>query len=350
MKVTSNEKNQLSERTRKILHALIDEYITSGCPVGSHTLAQKGTIDLSPATFRNVMSELEELGYLFQPHVSAGRIPTEKALRFYVDTILEVRSLTMSERKIIREKYNYNQLELSDVLKETSQVLSAISRNISVVVIPKFIATVFKLIEFVNLSRDRILVIFVSQSGVVHNKVIDAEEEIPQLELDKYARYLNELLKGLTLQEVKNKIIEEMQKEKNSYDLLMSKALALSKKALDSSDEAEVYVEGMLNLLEYPEFAEVKQMKRILRAIEEKERLLKLLNKALLAKGVQIFIGSENELQEMEGCSLVTAPYAKKNHMLGALGVIGPTRMDYERIIPIVDYTAKIVSKMLEWK
>jgi heat-inducible transcriptional repressor len=348
MKIPSSELNRVPERAQRILHDLIDEYITNGCPVGSQTLAQRGSIDLSAATLRNVMAELEEMGYLFQPHVSAGRIPTEKALRFYVDTILEVRSLTMSEKKMIREKYTYDQMELSDLLKETSQVLSEISKNISVVVMPKFITTVFKLIEFVNLGRDRILVIFVSQSGVVQNRVIAVDEEMPQLELDNYARYLNELLKGLTLQEVKNKILEEMQKEKNSYDLLMSKALALSKKALDSNDEAEVYVEGMLNLLEYPEFAEVKTMKRILHAIEEKQRLLKLLNKALAAKGVQIFIGSENELQDMEGCSLVTAPYAKKNQILGALGVIGPTRMDYERIIPIVDYTAKIVSRMLE--
>ena len=159
---------------------------------------------------------------------------------------------------------------------------------------------------------------------------------------------LTEMIKGLTLQEVKQKIVEEMQKEKNRYDLLLSKALNLSRKALDVDEQAEIYVDGTLNLLEYPEFSEVQKMKRILQTIEEKERLLQLLNKAMEAQGVQIFIGSENELQEMEGCSFITSTYSRENHVLGALGVIGPTRMDYERIIPIVDYTAKIVSKMLE--
>ena len=347
MKQKNIESLQFSERTRRILHDLIDEYIHTGSPVGSQTLARKG-IDLSPATLRNIMAELEEMGYLFQPHVSAGRVPTEKALRFYVDSILEVRILTRAEREIIQQQYRYTEMELTALLKDTSQILSSISRNISVVVIPKFIYTVFKLMEFISVSRNRVLVIFVSQSGVVQNKIVEVEEDIPQAELDKYARYLNELLKGLTLQEVKQKIVEEMQKEKNRYDLLLSKALSLSTKALEIDEQAEIYVDGKLNLLEYPEFSEVKKMKRILQTIEEKERLLKLLNKAIEAQGVQIFIGSENELQEMEGCSFITSTYSRENHVLGALGVIGPTRMDYERIIPIVDYTAKIVSKMLE--
>jgi heat-inducible transcriptional repressor len=241
-------------------------------------------------------------------------------------------------------------MELSDLMRETSQILSIISKNISVVVIPKFISSVFKLIEFINVSRNRILVIFVSQSGVVQNKVIETEEEIAQNELDKYSRYLNELLKGLTLPEVKNKIIEEMQKERNRYNLLLSKALALSKKALEIDEQTEVYVDGRLNILDYPEFSEVRKMKRVLQAIEEKEQLLQLLHKTMEAKGVQIFIGSENEVQEMEGCSLVTSTCAQGDHVLGTLGVIGPIRMDYERIIPIVDYTAKIVSKMLQWR
>ena len=347
MKQKNSDSLQFSERTRRILHDLIDEYIHTGTPVGSQTLARKG-IDLSPATLRNVMAELEEMGYLFQPHVSAGRVPTEKALRFYVDSILEVRVLTRAEREIIQQQYRCTEMELTGLLKDTSQILSSISRNISVVVIPKFIYTVFKLMEFISVSRNRILVIFVSQSGVVQNKIVEVEEDIPQAELDKYARYLNELLKGLTLQEVKQKIVEEMQKEKNRYDLLLSKALNLSRKALDVDEQAEIYVDGTLNLLEYPEFSEVQKMKRILQTIEEKERLLQLLNKAMEAQGVQIFIGSENELQEMEGCSFITSTYSRENHVLGALGVIGPTRMDYERIIPIVDYTAKIVSKMLE--
>ena len=350
MKRKADQHPEIGDRTRKILHDLIDEYIHTGFPVGSQTLARKGGIDLSPATLRNVMGELEEMGYLLQPHVSAGRVPTEQALRFYVDSILEVRNLSRAEKERIRQHYTYTEGELTDLLKETSQILSAISKNISVVVIPKFIYTVFKLIEFINVSRNRILVIFVSENGVVQNKIVDVEKDIAQADLDKYARYLNELLKGLTLQEARKKLIEEMQKEKNRYDLLCAKALALSKKALETDEATEIYVDGTLNLLEYPEFAEVKKMKRIIQAIEEKERLLKLLNKAMAAQGVQIFIGSENELQDMESCSLITSTYSKENHTLGALGVIGPTRMDYEKIIPIVDYTAQMVSKMLDWK
>jgi heat-inducible transcriptional repressor len=347
MKQKNSDMLQFNERTRRILHDLIYEYIHTGAPVGSQTLARKG-IELSPATLRNIMAELEEMGYLFQPHISAGRVPTEKALRFYVDSILEVRDLTRAERELIQNQYRYTDIELTTLLKDTSQILSSISRNISVVVIPSFLYTVFKLMEFINVSTNRILVIFVSQSGLVQNKIIEVDEEIPQEELDKYARYLNELLKGLTLQEVKQKITEEMHTEKARYDHLLSQALALSQKALDKDEQADIYIDGTLNLLEYPEFAEVRKMKRLLQAIEEKERLLKILNKAMEAQGVRIFIGSENTLKEMEGCSLITATYSKENQVLGALGVIGPTRMDYERIIPIVDYTAQIVSKMLE--
>lgn len=343
-------KTALSERDKKILHTLIYEYIQTGEPVGSRTLSKKSNIDFCSSTLRNVMADLEEQGYLMQPHTSAGRTPTDKAFRFYVDSVLEVRRLTKFEKEQIRQKYRFTQVEITDLLKDTSQILSDISKQISVVVAPRFVANIFKHIEFINLSKKRILVIFVSQNGIVQNKLIEVDESILQNDLDKYARYLNELFKGLTLQMIRKKILQETKNERIMYDRLFSKALALIKKALELEDESEIYVEGKLNIFDYPEFAEVEKMKKILNALEEKERLLKLLNKTMEAKGVQIFIGSENELLEIDGCSIISSAYTRDNHVLGTLGVIGPTRMDYERIVPVVDYTAKILSKMLAWK
>jgi heat-inducible transcriptional repressor len=341
------KKTELDERQRRILNALIQEYIHVGEPVGSRTLSKKSDIEFCSATLRNVMADLEEMGYLSQPHTSAGRAPTDKAFRFYVDSVVAARNLTKFEKERIRQKYEFTQVEMSVLMRETSQILSDISKQISVVVAPKFVANVFKLIEFINISRNRIIVIFVSQKGIVQNKLIEVEKPIPQGELDKYSQYLNDLLQGLTLQGVSKKIIEEMKDERNMYNYLYARALSLIKIALELDHESELYVEGKLNIFDYPEFAAVEKMKKILNALEEKEHLLKLLNKTMEARGVRIFIGSENELLEMDGCSIVTSTYSKDNTILGTLGVIGPTRMDYERIIPLVDFTAKILSEKL---
>jgi len=340
----------LSKRNRHILTSLINEYILTAEPVGSRKIAKKYNINLSSATIRNVMSDLEELGFLHQPHISAGRVPTERALRFYVNSVLKVKSLNPVEKKRIRRRYNFSELETSDIIKQTSEVLSILSHHMSLVSAPKLIGTILKHIEFIKFSRNRILIVFVSQSGFVQNRIIEESEDVSQDELDKYTNYLNEILVGLSLEELRLKIEEEMKKGKIIYDQMLSKALQLSKKALGKQPETELYVEGQINLLECPEFSEIEKMKTLFHTLEEKSLLLRLLDKTMEADGVQIFIGSETELLDMQTCSVITSPYRYGKNIVGALGIIGPTRMDYLRLIPIVEYSAQLVTEFLDAK
>jgi heat-inducible transcriptional repressor len=319
----------MEERNKQILTSVINEYVLTAEPVGSRKLAKKYNINLSSATIRNVMSDLEDLGLLHQPHTSAGRIPTEKALRFYVNSILKVKDLKLREKDRIRKRYQFSELETSDIIKQTSEVLSVLSHQMSIISAPKIIGTVLKHIEFIKISTNRILVIFVSQSGFVQNRIVEDQEDISQDELDKYTNYLGDILVGISLEEVREKLDDEMQKEKITYDRLLSKALQLSKKALGEELEPELYMGGKINLLESPEFSEVGRMKTLLQALEEKNLLLTLLDKTMDAEGVQIFIGSEVQLSDMQTLSIITSPYRQGKNVVGALGIIGPTRMDY---------------------
>jgi len=336
----------LSERDRQILTSLITEYILTAEPVGSRRIAKK-YINLSSATIRNIMSDLEEMGLLHQPHTSAGRVPTEKALRFYVDSILKVKNLNPTARKRIRGKYHFSEMEATDVIKQTSEVLSVLSHHISVVSAPKIIGTILRHIEFIKITKDRILVIFVSQSGFVQNRIIEDHDGISQDELDKYSHYLNEILVGLSLEEVRLKIENEMKQEKIIYDQLLSKALTLGKEALGQQVETELYIEGRANLLECPEFSEIEKMKSLFHALEEKNKIVSLLDKSRDAQGVQIFIGSETDFLDMQECSIITSPYHHGSDVIGVLGIIGPTRMDYLKLIPIVEYSAQLVTEFL---
>ena len=339
----------LTDRDKKIFSLAIHEYILTAEPVSSRKIAKKYNLNLSPATIRNVMADLEEMGFFYQPHTSAGRIPTDKGFRFYVDSLLESRELPLKKKKEIKKKYPKTSIKFSTLMKETSKILSEFSHGTGIVMAPKFIDTIFKRIEFVLLKKRQILAIFVSQSGLLQNKIIEIdEEEVTQDDLDKYSRYLNEILSGLTLREVRHKILNEMKKEQIIYNKLLSKALQLGHSALEDNIEVEVYIEGQINLLDYPEFAQTEKMKALFKAFEEKSVLLRILDKAMENKGLQVFIGSENEYQEMVDCSFILSSYSRDKNILGSLGVIGPIRMNYFNIIPVVDYTAKLLSDYLD--
>ena len=338
----------LGERDRKVLQAVIMDYIQTAQPVGSRIVSKKYNMGLSAATIRNVMADLEEMGFLVQPHTSAGRVPTDRAFRFYVDSILNMRKLTQKERERIEKSLIEENLDLNEIMKRATHLLSLLSRQTGVVLAPRFGSKIFKHVEFIKLREKRLLVIIISQTGEVQNKVIEADEEMNQDELDRYSRYLTEIMGGLNLGEAKRKIVEEMKKEKVLFDKLMYRALQLSQKALEDEGEGNLYIEGATNMMQSPEFADLDKMRVLIQAFEEKTKIVKLLDKVLTADGIQIFIGAENELNEMMNCSVVVAPYSRENYTLGTLGVIGPTRMDYSSIIPIVDYTARIVGKILE--
>lgn len=337
----------LTDRSRQILEAIIEDYIRTAEPIGSRTITRRYELSLSPASVRNVMSDLEEMGFLVSPHTSAGRVPTEKAYRFYVDSLVRLNRIAREEREEIRKRCRLTGRDIGEVLKETSRTLSSISHYMGIVMAPRFTANVFRHMEFIKLSGKKILAILVSQSGTVQNKIIETEEELKIDELNRMSNYLNDILQGLTIAQVKNRILEEMQEDKVSYDSLMARALELSRQTLEDG-EVEVFIDGQANILDQPEFADVAKMKEIIQAFEEKGQLLALLERCIAAEGVQIFIGSESHLNRMKGMSLVTATYVTGKNTVGILGVIGPTRMGYSKIIPIVDYTAKQVSRLLE--
>ena len=337
----------LNDRSKHILEAVIEDYISTAEPVGSRTISRRSGFGLSPATIRNVMADLEELGFLASPHTSAGRVPTEKAYRLYVDSLLGIRSIERGEREEIRRHCHLTGKDMGEVLKEVSRMLSSVSNYMGIVAAPRFTAGLFRHIEFVRLGGRRVLAILVSENGAVQNKIVEADAELTSDDLIRMSNYLNSVLSGLSIAQVKNRILEEMQSDKTRYDVMLGQALRLSEQSL-ADGTAELFIEGQANILEFPEFADVERMKEVFRAFEEKGQLLNLLDRCLTAPGVNIFIGSESHLNRMSGMSLITSTYVSGKNTLGVLGVIGPTRMGYGKVIPIVDYTAKLLSKMLK--
>jgi len=338
----------LNERGRKILEAIIEDYIESAEPVGSRTVTRRHELGLSPATVRNVMADLEEMGFLISPHTSAGRVPTEQGYRFYVDSILRVGSLSRQQQERIDRYYQRRGLRVEERLREAGRMLSALSHYTGLVMAPRLTTTIFRHIEFVRLSQGRIMVILVTQSGLVQNKMIEVDEPLSPSDLEQMTNYLNETLGGLSIQEIKKRILSEMAAEKAKYDQLLSRALKLFRETFGEEIESQVFIEGASRILEQPEFADLEKMKRLFRAFEQKSVLIHLLDKCQQAEGVRIFIGSETKYSEIEGCSLVTATYSNPQGTIGTLGVIGPTRMPYSLVIPIVDYTARLVSQLFE--
>jgi heat-inducible transcriptional repressor len=337
----------LGDRNRKILEAIIEEYIESAEPVGSRTVAKRHPLGLSPASVRNVMADLEEMGYINSPHTSAGRVPTDKGYRFYVDSLLQVRQLTSEEKQRL-DSHQLQGRKIEEVLRDVGQSLSSISSYTGIVMAPRLETTVFRHIDFVPLSEGRVLTVFVARSGLVQNKIIRPRDPLTPRELEQMSQYLNQTLQGLSIQQVKEKILGELKAEKAKYDQMLRRTLELSQDALGEELGGQVYIEGAARILDQPEFADVEKMKRLFNAFEQKNVLIELLDQSQLADGVQIFIGNDTEYSGIKGCSVVTSHYANRRGTLGALGVIGPSRMNYSAVIPIVDYTARLLSQVLD--
>jgi len=338
----------LSERTKRVLETIIEDYILTAEPVGSRKISKQSNLNLSPATIRNIMSDLEELGLLSQPYTSAGRVPTERGLRFYVDAIIDVHELSDQEQQEMRSKYVGHLTEGPDLFRETSRILSLSSHYLGIVWTPRMSSVILQHIEFVKLRRHLVLAILVSTAGLVHNRIIEVVEDFSQSELDHLSDYLNSFLAGLTLDQVRERLLEQMKVAKRAYDHLLEQALRLGEKAFSSIDDSDVFIEGKTNILNEPEFSNVSRMADLFRTFEEKAIMVKLLEKFMAPKGVQIAIGSESQVQEMETCSVVTSTYGCGGDVLGVLGVIGPRRMNYSRVIPLVGYTAKLLTEILE--
>jgi len=338
----------LNERSRKILEAIIEDFIATGEPVGSRTITRRHQLGISPATVRNVMADLEEAGFLYSPHTSAGRVPTEKGYRFYVDTMIQLKDLSFDLRKAIEDSCSMEGLGLEGRLKRAGQVLSATSRYAGLVSYPSFETTVFRHIEFIKLSSKKILAILVSKAGNAQNKIIEVQHPISKRELEKITNFLNSKLTGLPICEVKALIIKEMKEEKALYDSLLHQAFELSREVFEDQPEGTVFVEGASNILDLPEFADLECMKKLFRTFEQKNLLVDLLEKCRNAEGTHVFIGSEFESSGLEGCSLVTSSYISKSGISGTLGILGPSRMTYSVVIPIVAHTARQISRFLD--
>jgi heat-inducible transcriptional repressor len=344
------DSRQLDERPREILNLIIRSYITSGEPVGSRTLAKTMEWKLSPATIRNIMADLEDEGYLAQPHTSAGRVPSEKGYRFFVDNLGDLGRLTRSDERYINRMLAESDSP-EDVMSRTSVVLSTISKNVGIVVAPPMSTTVLKHIEFIDLTDGKILVIFVSTAGLVQRKLIRVGERYTQEELDKAGRYLVEKFSGKTLTEIRNELLRMMQAERSLFDRLLS----LLQTWGDSLDQTPilsdtVYLQGTTNIINQPEFADVERMRMLFQMFEEKGRLVKILNECIASssfEGVRITIGSEFGVPGMRDFTLITSSYASNDHTTGFLGIIGPTRMEYERGISIVGYLGRLIGEMI---
>jgi heat-inducible transcriptional repressor len=339
----------LNQRSLSILEAIIEGHIASGEPIGSRTIAKQHKEKMSPATVRNVMADLEEMGFIASPHTSAGRVPTDKGYRFYVDTMLQVSDLSPRQRRNIESHCNTVDLHIEALLRRVGNLLSDMSCYTGVVLVPRFSASRFRHIEFVPLSQNRILAIFVSATGAVQNKIIKVEEGLPSAdELQQAANYLNQSLHGMTIRQVRKVIVEKMQEERVRYDRLMQQALTLSDEVFGSDMDDDIIIEGATNMLDYPDFADPEAMKRLFRAFEKKKLLIELLDMSQASSGVQIYIGGQTSYQDFRGCSLISARYTNGEEALGSIGVIGPSRMFYSQVIPVVDYTARLISRMLK--
>jgi heat-inducible transcriptional repressor len=344
--------SDINHRSKKILYAVVSEYLQTGEAVGSRTITRRHGIDLSPATVRNVMADLEEMGLLTQPHTSAGRVPTGVGLRFFIDSMLKVRNLSPKEKDEIRDRYGGKPPDLDDVMQTTSRVLSDLTHYAGIVLAPKPDRQRLSKIEFVPLPSGRFLCILVTADGLIHNKLVQLDGGVEPGQLERIHNYLNTLLEGRSLEDLRDTVLRELGDEKNSYDAIVSSALALGRAAFDRSGEADVIVTGSANLLDPgrsdPE--DVGRMRALLNALEEKELIVQLLDKTIATERIQVYLGAETNIDALADTAVVAVPYGPGERPVGAIAVIGPTRMNYGKVISVVDFTADLVSRIMGTK
>jgi len=339
--------HHLDSRARRLLRALVEQYIADGQPVGSRTLAKHAGLDISPATIRNVMSDLEEIGLLAAPHTSAGRIPTAQGYRVFVDSLLEVRPLDESEIEQFRRDLPVN-APTQELLSGASSLLSEVTHFVGLVTVPQREEFPLRHIDFVALGGNRVLVILIFSDAQVQNRVIETSRPYSPSELEQTANYLNRHYMGLRLQEIREKLLREMRETRNAVNDLMSAALDVARGAFAPDPAADMMVAGQTNLMGGGSgLSDMERLRELFEAFQRKRDILQLLENCAGAEGVRLFIGEESGFAALGDCSLVTATYEMKGRVLGVLGVIGPTRMAYERVIPVVQTTAKLLSRAL---
>jgi heat-inducible transcriptional repressor len=337
--------NDIGIRAKKVLHAVVSEYLATGDAVGSHTVAKRYGLDISPATVRSVMGDLEDQGLLRHPHTSAGRVPTDRGLRVYVDTLLRVRSLSTSEKDDIRGRLG-PATEVPDVMQRVSRLLRELSHLAVIVQAPRPESDAVSHVEFVRLREGQLLAVIATASGQFQNKLIHVEFALSPADLDRINNYLNGLVAGLTLDQMRKRILQEIERERSAFDPVRSQALGLVAAAIPSGDAAgDILLGGQANLVE--KASDLERARCVLRTLEEKDQIVKLLDRTLAAPGICVFIGAEANLADLDDISVVAASYGGEDRPLGTIGVIGPSRMNYSKVIPLVDFTADVITEIL---
>lgn len=338
----------LNDRAQTLLRLLIERYISDGVPVGSRTLAADSQLNLSPATIRHVLADLEDMGLLASPHTSAGRVPTAQGYRVFVDSLLTVQPLGPMELDSLKTRLTRPGSE-AELLRRASGLMSEVSQMAGIVTLPRHGKTTLRQVEFLPLSERRVLVVLVINDQEVQNRIIHVNRPYQREELQRAANYLNEHLVGRSVEEVKQRLIRELESTKAEMDRLMVSAMELARAALGDEDgEGDYVLSGETQLMRYQDISDMEKLRSLFEAFSEKQELLHLFENVLQADGVQIFIGEESGYRPLNGCSVVTAPYSVDGQVLGVLGIIGPTRMNYRSLIPMVDVTARLLGAALK--
>ncbi len=334
-----------NERAQHLLRVLIQRYIRDGQPVGSRTLSRDSGLDLSPATIRNVMSDLEDMGLVSAPHTSAGRVPTPRGYRLFVDTLVRYREPRGGDMEKLKSQLTGAADDPSSLINSVSRMLSDVTNLAGVVSVPKGQHAMLRQIEFLPLSDMRILAILVINDREVQNRILHVDREYTSSELTQAANFINEHYGGVELAQVRDKLVNDLEKLRESMNQAMVDIIAVAQSAMDGTtdDNSDFVLAGETNLMDFAELSDIETLRRLFEAFSKKRLILDLLNRSIHADGVQVFIGEESGYKILDDCSVVTAPYHLDDGTIGVLGVIGPTRMAYDRVVPIVDLTARLL-------
>lgn len=345
--MSTDSASSLTPRDREILRDVVYTYILVGEPVSSRTVSKHERHSLSSATIRNVMADLEEMGLLHQPHTSAGRVPTAAGYHYYIKDLMRQRKVPAKERRYIESTLAEASGSAEDRIEAASHLLSELSQRVGLVLVPAMGSTVLRRLDFVPLTGHKVLCVVVSSSGFVDNKLVELDEEVSREDLQRASNYINENFAGSSLEEIRDRLLSQMDDERALMDRLLRLVIALAGQTLDQTDLPDVRVEGTTGLLSQPELGDVDRVRRLFEAFQDKARLVGLLNECLEGPGVRAWIGDDTDLTSELDFSLVATPYRAGQRVVGSLGIMGPSRMEYERVIPLVEFLAVTLSEAL---
>jgi len=338
----------LREKDKEILKLIVESYLRVGKPVSSGFVAQKNRLSVSPATIRNIMVKLEKHGFLSQPHTSAGRVPTDKCLRYYVNNLFEEAILSPRQPEILREDFNLKKGDLNSLLNQVSRILAEHSENLGFVLSPRISKINFNHLRFIRIAEEKVMIILITNFNLVLTEIVETNEYFTQTELERASQYINQNFKGKNLLFVRSYLVKELPQYRMKYERIINKLISLIKGYIyQEEQENEIFLQGTVKLLEKPEFFNLERLRNLFQNFEEKAKLARLLSDFISLDRVRVLIGSELDFPDISDCSLILSHYGYDDQVLGSLGIIGPKRIPYKEIIPLVDYVAKKLSSTI---